>query len=165
MNKRKLVTNKESMKVNVKCSFLKEEGIKNIEKKYNAKYVLETCLRAKGGGWANFPAAVFYTKEAHPRGSNYFAIYMEWDNESKSKAVPMITDALPSIKDVIFEGLEAEGEVVYSRYRHDMRDVKNGAFVDGGRDYFRFGGDHLNDYNRVKFKVVEDHLEFIDGEK
>lgn len=143
------------MRVNTKSSFLKDESIEKIERHYKAKYVLESCLKAKDGGWANFPAAIFYTQEAHPEGSNYFAIYMD------KSGSPMITDALPSIQGVIFEGIEAEGEVVYSRFRHDYREGKNGAFVDGGRDYFRYGGDRFDDYNRVKFQVVGDHLAFI----
>ncbi|CAB5221380.1 hypothetical protein UFOVP247_151 [uncultured Caudovirales phage] len=142
------------MKVNTTSSFISAKNIELFEKEYAAKYVFETCLKARDGGWANFPAAVFYTEKAHPQGSNYFAVYHNGDTL-------MITDALPSIKDVVFTGLEAEGEVVYSRYRHDYREGKNGVFVDGGRDYLRYGGDAFNDYNIVKFKVVEDHLEFI----
>ena len=148
------------MKINTASSFLKEENIKTIEREYNAKYVLETDLLGKdqySGAtfWGNRPAAIFYTEEAHPRGSNYFALYFRGDTL-------MITDGLPSIKDVVFMGLEAEGEVIYSRYRHDFREGKNGAFVDGGRDYFKYGGDRFSDYNVVKFKVVGDHLEIID---
>lgn len=143
------------MKIDTKCSFLSEGHIEMIEKEYNAKYILETDLKAKDGGWANRPGAIFYTEKAHPQGSNYFALYFNGDT-------CYITDGLPSIKDVVFQGLEAESEVIYSRYRHDYRESKNGAFVDGGRDYFRFGGDRFSDYHRVKFKVVEDRLEFID---
>ena len=121
--------------------------------------IFETDLRGKDifSGimyWANRPAAIFYTEKAHPRGSNYFALYFDGDTL-------MITDGLPSIKDVVFKGIEAEDEVVYSRYRHDYRAGKNGAFVDGGRDYFRYGGDKFEDYNIVSFRVVKDHLEFI----
>jgi len=148
------------VKIDTKCSFIKEDMISVIEREYNAKYVLETDLLGKdkfSGAtfWLNKPAAIFYTEKAHPRGSNYFALY--FDGSSL-----MITDGLHSIKDVVFSGIEAEGEVVYSRYRHDYREGKNGAFVDGGRDYFRYGGDRFSDYNVVKFKVVKDHLEFIE---
>ena len=148
------------MKIDTKCSFIKEDMISVIEREYNAKYVLETDLLGKdkfSGAtfWLNKPAAIFYTEKAHPRGSNYFALY--FDGSSL-----MITDWLPSVKDVVFSGIEAEGEVVYSRYRHDYREGKNGAFVDGGRDYFRYGGDRFSDYNVVKFKVVKDHLEIIE---
>lgn len=151
------------MIVNTSCSFLKPENIETIEREYNAKYILESDLLGRDGYsgatfWANKPAAIFYTEEAHPKGSNYFALYFRGDTL-------MITDGLPSINNVVFQGLEAEGEVEYSRYRHDFREVKNGAFVDGGRDYFKYGGDSFSDYNVVKFKVVGDHLEIIGEDK
>lgn len=147
------------MKINTDCSFISKDRIETFEKEFNAKYVLESDLKGKdkhSGAtfWVNTPAAIFYTEKKHPKGSNYFALYFKGDSL-------MITDGLPSIKGVIFQGIEAEGEVIYSRYRHDYRAGKNGAFVDGGRDYFRYGGDNFNDYNIVKFKVVEDRLEFI----
>ena len=147
------------MRVNTACSFLGPSQIQIIEEKYNAKYVLESDLLGTDqySGvtfWGNKPAAIFYTKEAHPKGSNYFALFHRGDSF-------MITDGLPSIKDVVFQGLEAEGEVIYSRYRHDFREGKNGAFVDGGRDYFRYGGDKFDDYNVVKFKIVDGELVFI----
>lgn len=148
------------MIVNTKCSFMTPETIENIELEYNAKYVLETDLRGKdqySGAmfWANKPAAIFYTEKAHPRGSNYFALFFRGDTL-------IIADGLYSVKDVVFQGIEAEGVVEYSRYRHDFREVKNGAYVDGGRDYFKYGGDSFHDYNIVKFVVVGDHLEFIE---
>lgn len=143
-------------KINTDSSWLKPEQILKFEKHYNAKYVLDTCLRARGGGWANFPASVFYTETAHPEGSNYFALFLTDGGELH------ITNALPSIDGVVFDGIEAEGEVIYSRYRHDFRSHKNGAFIDGGRDYTRIGGDQFDDYNVVKFKVVDGKIELID---
>jgi hypothetical protein len=150
------------VKINTESSFISPEGIEAFEKEFNGKYVLETCLKMKdehSGAtyWADFPAAIFYTEKKHPKGSNYFALYFA----ELGRSSLMITNGLSAVKGVIFQGLEAEGEVVYSRYRHDYRAGKNGAFVDGGRDYFRYGGDNFNDYNIVKFKVVEDRLEFI----
>lgn len=149
------------MHINTQSSFLKSDQIQKLEKQYNAKYILETDLLGKdqfSGAtfWANKPAVIFYTEKAHPEGSNYFALYFRGDSL-------MITDGLPSIKDVVFLGLEAESEVIYSRYRHDFREGKNGAFVDGGRDYFKYGGDKFEDYNIVKFKVVKDQLEIINN--
>jgi len=148
------------MKIDTKCSFIKPENIKVIEREYNAKYILETDLLGTDqySGvtfWGNKPAAIFYTENDHPRCSKYFSLYKRGDSL-------MITDGIPSIKDVVFKGLEAEGEVIYSRYRHDFREGKNGAFVDGGRDYFKYGGDNFSDYNIVEFKVVKDRLEIIE---
>lgn len=155
MNKRKLVTDRVSMTVDTKCSFLTEENIKNIEKHYKATYVLETCAKDRSGGWANFPAAIFYTETAHPEGSNYFALYIDDTNQF------MIANGLSAVEGVVFKGLEVEGTVTYSRYRHDYRDAGNGAFVDGGRDYLRYGGDQFDDYNIVDFIVSDGKLEFI----
>ena len=137
------------MRVNTDCSFLKPDTIKKIEQEYNGKYVLESCLKKKDGGWYNFPVAIFYTEQAHPEGSNYFAIYRDTDGHFG------ITNGLSAVEGVNFMGIEAEDEVIYSRYRHDFREHKNGAFIDGGRDYTRYGGDEFEDYNRVVFKVVD----------
>jgi hypothetical protein len=157
MNKRKLVTYKGGMVIDNKCSFLNDENIKNIEKYYKATYILETCAKDRSGGWANFPAAIFYTEVAHPQGSNYFAVYL---NDGKEV---MIANGLSAVDNVVFKGIEVEGKVTYSRYRHDYRDAGNGAFVDGGRDYFRYGGDQFDDYNIVEFVVNKDSLEFTNA--
>jgi hypothetical protein len=144
------------MKILNECSFLTEDGISKIEEKYNAKYVLEACIKDANGQWANMPCAIFYSEVAHPQGSNYFALYY-----SARHNTYMITNGLSAVDGVEFNGIESEGEVVYSRYRHDFRKHKNGAFIDGGRDYGRFGGDTFNDYNHVKFVVNQDRLEII----
>ena len=158
MNKRKLVTDRNSLTVNTKSSFLTEENIKNIEKHYKATYLLETCAKDRNGGWANFPAAIFYTETAHPEGSNYFALYVTEDKQL------MIANGLSAVEGVVFRGLEVEGVVTYSRYRHDYRDAGNGAFVDGGKDYFRYGGDQFDDYNIVDFVVTDGKLEFVNAD-
>lgn len=135
-----------SFKVNTTCSFLKEPMIKTIEEKFNVKYVFESCLKNVKGEWVNFPAAIFYSEQAHPDGSNYMAAYIDGEHI-------YVTDGQSAVNGVTYAGLEAEGEVVYSRYRHDYREGKNGAFVDGGRDYFRYGGDPYDDYHVVKFQI------------
>jgi hypothetical protein len=138
------------MKILNECTFIKPEGIAKVEKSYNAKYVFESCLKTKDGGWADFPAAIFYTEKPHPEGSNYFAV---WHNGVNL----LITDALPSTEEP-FDALQVGEEIIYSRYRHDYRELGE-AMVDGGRDYFRCStvGTH------VKLKVVKDHLEVVDG--
>lgn len=139
------------MRILNECSFLKPEGIKKIEELRNAKYVFESCLKLKDGGWCNWPAAIFYTEEAHPQGSNYFAIFNIDDGF-------MITNGISATEP--FNGLLVGEEVVYSRYRHDYREYK-GAMVDGGRDYFKRSSDRGTP---VKIKVVKDHLEIINDE-
>ena len=151
------------MKVNTACSFLNKKQIKTLETTKNMKYVFESCIKDSKGNWINTPMAIFYQKEAHPAGSNYAAIFVELDHDTHGVNL-FIADGISAVEGVVYKGIEAEGEVVYSRFRHDYRSVKNGAFVDGGRDYFRYGGDHLNDYHIVSFRVVDGEIEFIEGD-
>jgi hypothetical protein len=140
------------MKINTECSFLKPEMIEKIEKQYNAKYVLESCIKGSSGEWCNFPAAIFYTEEEHSHGSNYFAMYIHphrgglMISNGFTASVPTYTGAL------------VEDEVIYSRYRWDYRQ-KNDVVVDGGRDYFNTTA-HPDDW--VQFKIVKDKLEIIE---
>jgi len=136
------------------CSFLKPEGIRQIEQKYNATYVFECCLRAKDGGWANFPAAIFYTEQAHPQGSNYFGLYLDENN------VPMITNGISATEKPIVGVRADNGDIIYSRYRHDYRvSPDKTVWIDGGRDYLRTGLSEKT--NLVNLKVVGDHLEVV----
>lgn len=130
------------------CTWLKPDGIAKIEKSYNAKYVFETCLKTKDGGWCNMPVAIFYTETAHPEGSNYFGLYRTDFGDL------MITDGISATEP--FDALQIGDDVIYSRYRHDYRE-HNGGMVDGGRDYFR----HNTNGKSVKLKVVKDHLEIV----
>jgi len=138
------------------CTFIDAKGIKYIEEKYNAKYVFESCLKNKNGDWANFPAAIFYTEEAHPEGSNYFGVYLKYDYDGTK--IPMIANGIAATQ-VVIKGIKADnGDIVYSRYRHDYRNSPDGSvFIDGGRDYIRTN----NISNLVELKVVKDKLEQI----
>jgi len=53
------------------------------------------------------------------------------------------------------------GDIIYSRYRHDFRwcscphnenNVGEGCFIDGGFDYQRVGGKHID---KIKHLVIE----------
>jgi hypothetical protein len=134
------------------CTFIKPNGIEIIEKKYNAKYVLESSIQGIDGQWFNFPVAIFYTETPHPHGSNYFAMYL---HPTKREHL-MICDGITAVKET-YLGLKVDDNVIYSRYRHDFREL-NDMFVDGGRDYFRSSGPQEN---VVKFKIVKDKLEII----
>ena len=136
------------MKIMNGCSFMSDDTIELIEKKYDAKYVFETCIKNKSDHWYNFPVAIFYTEEKHPEGSNYFAIYKSCDGW-------MIADGITAIEE--FDGVKTSDGVYYSRYRHDYRNIP-GGFVDGGRDYLRWSGDG----EVVRIKVVRDRLELAE---
>ena len=135
------------------CSFLKPDSIAKVEDMYKAKYVFESCLKGRNGNWLNFPVAIFYTKEAHPEGSNYFALYRHPADEAFR-----ITDGISAVEET-YTGIAVGNDVAYSRYRHDFRSLGD-CFVDGGRDYLRSGG---SPDSVVKFRVVEDRLELVDS--
>jgi hypothetical protein len=128
------------------------EQIQKIESYYKAKYICETCLKGREGGWANFPVAVFYTEKAHPEGSNYFGLFFNGRGELT------ITNAISALEP--FAGIMIENDVVYSRYRHDYRE-HNGIFVDGGRDYLRCGGADYDKAKIVNLQIVKDNLELV----
>jgi hypothetical protein len=115
------------------CSFLSHEQIQKISEAYKATYIFESCLRGKNGQWLNFPAAIFYTEDAHPDGSNYFAIY---NGEGGAR----ITNGISAVE-CEYKGIRVGNEIAYSRFRHDYRGL-GGGFIDGGRDYVRCGGDY-----------------------
>ena len=123
------------------------DTIDAIEKMYDAKFVFDSCIQSKSGQWYNFPAAIFYTEKAHPKGSNYFALFRNCDEWT-------ITDGITATEP--FNGVIVGGKLYYSRYRHDFVTIP-GGFVDGGRDYIRWSGDG----EMVRVQVVEDHLELV----
>jgi len=131
------------------CSFLDVDGIKRIEEMKNCKYVFESCIRSRDGGWCNFPAAIFWCEDAHPEGSNYFALYVD------TSSGLMITNGISATEEP-FDALQVGDDVIYSRYRHDYRE-HDGAMVDGGRDYFR----HSLNGIPVKLQVLKDKLEVV----
>ena len=111
-------------------------------------------MKSKSGNWTLITAAIFYTEEAHPEGSNYFAIYYNDQNHL------MISNGISAIEP--FEGILIDNDVIYSRHRHDYR-CHNGIFVDGGRDYLRWGGERYLSATPVKIKVNKDRLEVVDA--
>jgi hypothetical protein len=58
-------------------------------------------------------------------------------------------------------GVKADnGDVIYSRYRHDYRTSQDeSVFIDGGRDYLKTG--LYEDDRFVKLNVVKDKLEIV----
>jgi hypothetical protein len=148
------------IKCNIKneSSFLDDDTIIKIEDHYNATYVFESCLKDVYDGWANFPVAIFYTEEAHPQGSNYFGLYKTEDG------TVMITNGIKATEQPFSGVMAKNGDVIYSRYRHDHRTSDDGSvFVDGGRDYFRSGVYAKEQY--VSLRVNKDKLEAFKDEQ
>lgn len=134
-------------------TMLTQKQIALIEREYKAKFVCESCIKTMTNRWTNYPAAIFYTKEPHPLGSNWFAIYHNTENKI------MITNGISATEP--FSGIVIDDVVMYSRHRHDMFE-KNGVFVDGGREYLRCGGQRMDGAKVVKLQIVEDCLKVIE---
>ena len=109
--------------------------IKEVEDKYNAKYVGQMALRTIGGGWSeDVPGEIFWQETPPQEGySNYFALF-------KRGGSLYITSGASAVEGVIDGTVADDGEIIYSRYRHDMRHSRDGSvWIDGGRDYTRSG--------------------------
>ncbi len=140
-------------------TMFKPEGIAKIEEIKNAKYVCETCLRGTDGGWANRPVAIFYGEEEHPVSkSRYFGIYIDMDDRI------MITNGQSAVDEPIQGVIADNGDIIYSRYRHDFRRSPDGSvFIDGGRDYFR--GSVLSQDRYVTMKIIDGELVVVEKEE
>ena len=129
--------------------------IEDIEKKYNAKYVMDSCLMLQDGSWANWPAAFFYTEEKHPEGSNYMVFYKNQFDQGEW----LITNGIRISQGEFYGFLFEDGELVHSRYRHDYFEHR-GVIVDGGRDYFKSSGSSEEFVNakRITFKIENGNI-------
>ena len=79
-------------------------------------------------------ADIFYRSTPHPKfGNKYFAILFR-------NNVPYIANA-DQVENSTFGMVENDdGDLEYSRSRHDYKEFKNGNSIDGGRDYIRSSG-------------------------
>jgi hypothetical protein len=128
-----------------------KKGISHFEKKYNATYVADLCLKDKNGNWTNEPAAIFYQETPPVPGySHYFAILVRGN-----KAI--ITNGESAVSEPII-GIQADnGEIIFSRYRNDFRQSQDkSVFIDGGRDYIK----HNNPERLVEINIVDGKMFF-----
>jgi hypothetical protein len=121
-------------------------NIDAVEKKYNAKYVGQLCLRTKDGGWQGDDCGeVFYQETPPVEGySNYFALI-------RQAGVVYIASGASAVEGVLDGVIANDGEIIYSRYRHDGRYSQDrSAFIDGGRDYLRCNVPCVN----IRMKII-----------
>ena len=125
-------------------SIFSKENIERIEKVRNAKYVCDSEHK-------DIHVAVFYGDTPHPEsGSRYFALYYA------DKL--MITNGA-FIEEQEITGVVADnGDVVYSRFRHDYHTSPDGSvFIDGGRAYTR-----TNTQNQVTLLVRDGVMRILE---
>jgi len=106
--------------------------IDKVEKKYNAKWVGQFQMRTKDGSWTSDNCGDVYYQENPPNGySNYLALIIQ-------QGSLYITSGESAVQGVINAVEANDGEIIYSRYRHDYRvSGDKSVFIDGGRDYVR----------------------------
>lgn len=122
-----------------------------IENTRNAKYVCATEHKDRS-------VEVFYSDKPHPvSGSRYFALYYSGDDNTL-----MITDG-SFVESQEIEGVATvDGEIVFSRHRHDYRSSRDGSvFIDGGRSYTRT---NVLDASRRVSLMVRDGALQVKGE-
>lgn len=143
-------------------------NVKKIEEHYEkqtggaVKFIGQlTCKTNRG--WTERPRSVFWQeKPPRPEYSNYFGLVVDEHN------TVYISDG-SSVAEGTWNGMmdRATGEVIFSRYRHDMRgfdspDADKEAFVDGGRDYGRYGyGKEMP--MSVTLRVIGPRMEIVDS--
>lgn len=124
--------------------------IAKVEKRYSAIFIGDFPVKLKSGGWGD-AGAVFYqpNPDVSKGHSHYFGLVLSPD------LAYWIYDAA-FIEGKEFIGVkQADGSYVWSRFRHDFREVEDG-FIDGGFDYTRIGGNPKTVTLKVeKDKIVE----------
>lgn len=123
-----------------------------IEKHFNVTFVGDFAVKTTDGNWSDFPVAVFY--QSNPdidKGHSHYlgAFYRNGDL--------VIIDAASAFSKPI-TGLTADnGEVIFSRYRHDYHtSIDNSVSIDGGRDYCRMRCANLqNEKHRIVELVID----------
>lgn len=152
------------MKKEIDPEFLKLDSqlslaqILSVEELRSARYLLDTCTRRdKNGEYGNYPTSVFWTDEAHERGSNYFGLFKDpmFGKWYICDAISVTWEPIHAfrIKDwnlaypvrgtenkIDYDNIYDRGPFKWSHYRHDCRQVVPGLAIDGGRDYTRIIG-------------------------
>lgn len=136
-----------------------EINVSKVEEKYRAKFICETQIRSKEGGWSDIPVQIYHQPmRTDPSHNEHFAIYIYGDHL-------MIADGSSAAEPMDAVRIKSSGEIIYSRFRHDFRGASTAnVFVDGGRDYIRIVGDPAL-YERVRLGIVGDGLVVLDEDE
>jgi hypothetical protein len=149
-----------------------QKGITLIEEKNNARYVCETAIKNISGQWSEQPVAVFWNKDPAniPAGGSspwfgMFHRFASWQEYEDPPREPLlyITNAISVIGETIQGIIADNGDVIYSRYRHDYRHSPDGSvWIDGGRDYTRTGP---CPNGMVDLQIIEGDLKIVNSSK
>jgi len=130
------------------------DDIAKIEAIKDAKFVCETCVKDKQGHWINSPSSIFYCKKAHPvSNSHYFSLFVR-------NGCMFVANGQSAVDEPWMAVIAKNGDIVYSRYRHDYRmSPDKSVAIDGGRDYTRIAP--VNGYigENVQIRIIGDSLQ------
>lgn len=107
-----------------------------VEELYDATYMGDWSIRNKYDSWTSRPVAVFYVKnpDTTKNHSHYFGLFIDYVDQSLK-----ICNAESAFSEPMV-GIEEDGIVYVSRYRHDFVTTPSGSTIDGGRDGTYMGG-------------------------
>jgi hypothetical protein len=155
------------MRILTECERFSSEELTKIEAHYEAKYVCESCVKDRRGGWVNQSVSIFYQSDLSKvpeGGSQWFGLFFrpEHPGLEDSHMQLYIVNAISAVERDIDGIVAKNGDVIYSRFRHDYRwSPDKSVMIDGGRDYTRNnGGGPIVTLRIVKDKLViveEDH--------
>lgn len=142
------------------------EELTKIEAHYEATYVCESCIKDRRGGWSNQSVSIFYQSDPSKvpeGGSQWFGLFFkaELPAVENSPSHLMIVNAISAVEQNIDGIVAKNGDVIYSRFRHDYRwSPDESVMIDGGRDYTRHnGGGPI-----ITLRIVEDKLIIVESE-
>lgn len=118
---------------------------------YGGSFIGDFCIKYPNGNWSDEPVAIFYQPNPNFElgHSHYYGIFVH------KKAIH-ICNAESAFSEPITAAIASDGEVIFSRYRHDHVTSYDGSvFIDGGRDYIRYGG---KDVRLVEITIKDDAL-------
>jgi hypothetical protein len=133
-----------------------------ISDKFGAIFIGDFSIKTKTGAWSALPVAVFYQPNPalHLGHTHYFGIF---NTGGLYQPEFVITDASSAFSEPILGIVADDGEVIFSRSRHDFRTSKDGSVsIDGGREYIKYNS--LSSAQLVNLIIDKDKL-VIDNTK
>lgn len=137
------------------------------EKHPDAVFIEEIALKTTTG-YSDNPGIVFYQENPPaPYTNQYFAYYKRYnpnplEDGRGNWAIYGLVSFDPVVEGVLRRDGKGGGVIGISRYCHDYFQFTPNGFVDGGRDYTRFGGSTLSDFTVVKVNLLTKKFE-LDG--
>ena len=143
------------MQIDLSSAAFSDENIKKLEKFYNARYVCDAGLDK-----VDLPSAIFWQDNPPHDYSNYLCVYRTDPVLANDPFIWVRSGAFILDREII--GAVADnGDVIFSRFRHDFRESADGSvWIDGGHHYVRTApGTKL-----VELRVIKDKLEIVENE-